>query len=647
MKPALIILIALFTCSALMGQKKIPSFGDIDVSDLKMTSCNFEPDAPALKLFDITETDFNLFSNGSSKMKIEHRVRIKIFNEKGYEYATVRIPYISKRGIGKIKELRGIVYTLDNSGKIIKEELERNDFFKQNVVENLGMVSFTFPNLKPGSVVEYSYTRVENNIYQIDPWIIQSEIPVQYSSFSIKTPPFAVLKGKLFGPDSVEFKSKISNNYGPGKNAFYKENITSFKPEPFMTSDKDNMMKMVFFHIPQPSLYAGLLTSSQNIWREVGDYFLRSEKIIGQIKKIIPGAEKIVDSANKISSVPDRIKYIYTSVRKQVPGKTQQTINPEDIIEAWNNHSGNTADINIILLNLLDKAKIACYPILVSTRDNGIISKDFPTFSQLNGLDVVAMIDSSKYFLLDASIKFQSVNTPPLNILNREVLLLRPGYINWFIVTDERSLLKQSITLFCDLKESGIVEGEASVQHYHYAKSYMLDSNLKDEENKNKKIFDEKPPGLTIISAKQELTEDDDDPLYESISFTYQPQQTDNYYFLNPQFLTPQRNNPFIADKRNTDIDLICNQQIIISVNLNLPESFEVDHLPKNIIVRAPDSSFYYKRSYSASSGIIHLTQIFEISRAIFFKEDYAGLKEFFSRMYTLMNEEVVLKKKN
>jgi len=294
-KPALIILIALFTCSALMGQKKIPSFGDIDVSDLKMTSCNFEPDAPALKLFDITETDFNLFSNGSSKMKIEHRVRIKIFNEKGYEYATVRIPYISKRGIGKIKELRGIVYTLDNSGKIIKEELERNDFFKQNVVENLGMVSFTFPNLKPGSVVEYSYTRVENNIYQIDPWIIQSEIPVQYSSFSIKTPPFAVLKGKLFGPDSVEFKSKISNNYGPGKNAFYKENITSFKPEPFMTSDKDNMMKMVFFHIPQPSLYAGLLTSSQNIWREVGDYFLRSEKIIGQIKKIIPGAEKIVD----------------------------------------------------------------------------------------------------------------------------------------------------------------------------------------------------------------------------------------------------------------------------------------------------------------------------------------------------------------
>jgi hypothetical protein len=299
------------------------------------------------------------------------------------------------------------------------------------------------------------------------------------------------------------------------------------------------------------------------------------------------------------------------------------------------------------LLNLLEKAKITCYPLLVSTRDNGIISKDFPTFSQLNGLDVVAMIDSLKYFLLDASLKFQSVNTPPLNILNREVLLLRPDHIDWFMVTDERSLLKQNISVFCDLKESGILEGEASLQHYYYAKSYLLDSSLNDDEENNKKIFDKKPQGLKIVSTKQEITDNDDDPLFESISFTYQPQQTENYYFFNPQFLTPQQNNPFKADKRVTDIDLLCNQQTIISVTLTLPESFEVDHLPKNIIVRAPDSSFYYKRSYSASSGNIHLTQIFEISRATFFKEDYAGIKEFFSRMYTMMNEEVILKKKN
>ena len=41
------------------------------------------------------------------------------------------------------------------------------------------------------------------------------------------------------------------------------------------------------------------------------------------------------------------------------------------------------------------------------------------------------------------------------------------------------------------------------------------------------------------------------------------------------------------------------------------------------------------------------LETIFEISQATFFKEDYAGIKEFFNRMYALMNEEIVLKKKN
>ncbi len=646
MKKLFSLFFILVSCLAVTGQKKLPSYGEIDMADLAMTSCSFEAGAPAMKLFDLTETDFKLFMSGGSKMKIEQRVRIKIFNEKGYEHANVKIPYINKRGIGKIKELKGIIYSLDASGKITKETLEKEDFFKQKVVENMGVISFTFPNLKPGSIVEYSYTRVENNIYHIDPWIIQSEIPVLYSSFWLSVPSNSFLKEKLFGSDTVELRTEAPKYERPLNKLYFKENIASFKPEPFMSSERDNLMKMVFFHIPSNDPFFSMQNNFLSMWSESGKYFLR-EKIDSQLMKILPGSERIIDSAKKISSRPERIRYIYASVKKQVPQKTDQSYMPKDIIETWDNHSGNTADINLILINLLRQANITCYPLLVSTRDHGLISKDFPSFGQLNGIDVVAMTDSVNYYLMDASLKFQSVSTPPVNVLNRQALLLRPGYINWFVVADERRLLKQSINLFCELKESGMIEGEASVQHYHYAKSYMLDSTLKDEERKNKKFFDKKTQGLTIISTKQEMTEDEEDPLYETISFTYQPQQTENFYFLNPQFLTPQKNNPFIADKRNTDIDLICNQQTVISINMNLPKSFEVDHLPKNIIVRAPDSSFYYKRSYSVSGDNISLTQIFEISRATFFKEDYEGIKEFFSRMYALMNEEIVLKKKN
>jgi hypothetical protein len=535
---------------------------------------------------------------------------------------------------------------MDSSGNIVIQRLDKADFLMQLVAKNVKMVNFTFPNVRPGSVVEFSYTRIEKDIIQIEPWIIQSEIPTVYSSVIITTPVSSQLKEKLYGSDSAEKRTELLKSDQFRRITYYKENIASFKPEPYMSSEKDNLMKMIFIHFPNSNSFLNSLSSPQTVWKFAGSTLLRSQFFGGQINKIIPGTEKIIDSAISMSSVADKIRFLYNSVKKRIPEKEEQTLYPEDITGAWANRSGNTAEINLILLNLLQKAKIRSFPLLISTRTNGIISKDFPSFGQLNGIDVVAIIDSAKYFIMDASEKFQSLENPPLNILNREVLLLNPENIDWFTINDERPLLKQNITLFCVMKENGIIEGSATLQHYNYAKSYMLDSTADNDETKEEKFFDKKISGLKIISANIENADKDEEPLFETLTFTYEPQKTDNFYFIPPQFLSPQKTNPFIADVRNTDIDLMCNQQIILSINLAISDSFEVENLPKNITLRAPDSSFYFKRSSSSTSENIYITQIFEIRQAIFLKEDYPGVKEFFSRLYTLLADEIILKKK-
>lgn len=645
MKKAIYLFTALLFVTSLAAQKKLPDFGEITLEELKQSSCPIEPHAAAMKIFDVEETDFSMSDYGM-RLKMETRVRIKIYNEKGYEHASIKIPYLSKRGFAKIKELKAIVYSLDASGKIVTEKLEKKDFYKEKASEYVGMVNFTFPNLKPGSVVEYSYIRIENDMFHLDPWLIQTEIPSLYSSLIITTPVSSLVKEKLFGSDTVARTTVLIKYDQFRRTTYFRENILSFKPEPFMSSKKDNQMKMIFHHIPRSNFMVTSLTASNVVWKSIGDYVLNSERLGGQIQKEIPGTQQIIDSAKRIVSMTDRIQFIYDTVRKSVPQKTEQTSRPEDILETWKNKAGNTADINVILLNLLAKSDVICYPILVSTRENGLISKDFPSMSQLNGLDVVAVADSSKYFILDASLKFQSFNTPPLNIMNREVLLLRPNNMDWFMVGDERPLLKQSINLFCEIKDNGRIEGEASLQHYNYAKSYILDTTIEDDDNKDEKYFDKKTQGLKILSTKRELTENEDDPLFENISFTYEPQQTDDYYFFNPLFLSSKQTNPFTAENRQTDIDFGCNQEVILTINMTIPPDFEVDHLPRSIIVRAPDSSFYFSRSYSVSAGNIFLSQVFSIKRPLFSKEEYAGLKESFQRMHALMNEEVVIRRK-
>ncbi len=626
------------------AQKKLPDFGKVDMADMQLKSCHFEKDADAMKLFDVQEVEFEL-APYLMKLTTERRVRVKIFNEKGYKYASIRIPYYSKKRSTKIKDLEGVVYNLDAAGNIVSQKLEKKDFFKEKAQDNIGIINFTFPNLKPGSIIEFRYRKIEKDIYQIDPWIAQDEMPTAYASNVIITPTDSRTRTKIYGADTIEERSErlSKGSFHRTKRTYYRENIPSFRSEPFMSSAKDNLLKVIFLHIPIGSFFLDIITSSADgMWRMAGTSLMNATNFGGQIKKNIPGTERLIDSAKKINPVADRIKFLYDTVKKRAPENAEQTMHAGSLEEAWNDKTGNTAEINLILLNLLQKSGVKAWPFLISTRDNGKIDTKFPSGGQLNGVDVLAT-DSNKVYILDASLKFQSPYTPPLNILNRQGYLLGDS-LQWVIVDDERSLLKQNLNLQAQLNADGTVSGDAYSWYYDYAKSFIRDTTEKDDEED--KFLDKKPVGLKIISIQQQDAEDDTKPLLQKISFTYEPQQTGDFYFINPQLFSGKRENPFTSDIRNTDIDLGCNQEFNSRFHLNIPPEFQVENLPSSIIVRAPDSSFYFKRNVVADSNTVFIMQNFEIKRSLFYREQYEGIREFFKKVYALMAEEIVLKKK-
>src|SRR5258705_8816811 len=88
--------------TSVSAQRTLPEYGKIDVEDLQLKSCGFEHGAGVLKLFDVQEIEFEA-SDYNSKIRTERRVRVKIFNEKGYKNASIKIPYFSKKRVTKIK----------------------------------------------------------------------------------------------------------------------------------------------------------------------------------------------------------------------------------------------------------------------------------------------------------------------------------------------------------------------------------------------------------------------------------------------------------------------------------------------------------------------------------------------------------------
>ena len=72
------------------AQRKLPPPGQVTQEEIMQQSCSFDPEANALKLFDTQEIEIE--NDGESFwLETRKRVRIKIFNEKGYTHASVEI----------------------------------------------------------------------------------------------------------------------------------------------------------------------------------------------------------------------------------------------------------------------------------------------------------------------------------------------------------------------------------------------------------------------------------------------------------------------------------------------------------------------------------------------------------------------------
>lgn len=626
---------------AAFSQKKFPEFGKIDVADLQLTGCPFEKDAVAMKLFDLQETEFNL-DGFVPELRTERRVRIKIFKSEGYKYASIKIPFFSKYGMQKIRDLKGIVYNLDEAGNVVATKLEKKDFLKNQVEDAIQMINFTFPNLKSGSVFEYQYTKVERENTLLEPWIVQEDIPVAYALKTLIIPARSRIREKVSGLDSVQ---RTTEKFGNDrvKKMYYKEAIPSFHLEPYMGSLNDNLLHVKFLFYPYGNLLMDLLSTPEKEWKFTASRLLESKWLGGQVDTLIPETVYIIDSAKKMSSKEQRIAFIYEEVKRRLAGTTRQTFRAYDISEAWKTAKANTAETNLILLNLLRKAEVESYPLLISTRSNGKINTDFPSTAQFNGLDVLA-VDTNRSYVLDASTREQSHLNPPFNVMNRIALLLDKDDSKWVRIVDERPLLRQEFIINAAFDEEACIDGMATIRQHDFAKSFAVDSTAQ-EKNENDQ-FGEKAEGLAVYFRKATEGGRFSDPLEQQADFLYQPQKTGEFYFLNPLFLFPQKVNPFKNSQRNTEIDMGCNQQITITMTLQLPASYQIEFLPKNTLLRAPDTSFYYKRVCSTDATSIFFAQTFEIKRSVFDKEEYPAVQEFFKRAYALMTEEIILKKR-
>lgn len=648
MAPAksILLLTVILLYNSLSAQQATPAFGKITLADLRLKECPFEQNAPAMVLLD---EEVVSFWQESSAIKVitEKRVRIKIFSEKGLTYADIKIPYLSRKRGTKMKEISGFSYTLDSTGNIVTQKVDKKQIFRDKLDEDIRKLSFAFPGIKPGSIIEYRYTKVETNYFHVNPWLIQDLIPVLLATYTITVPPNIDIDYRVKTKMAIQKKDTlIPLRFMMGNErhlSFSAQQIPSFRKEPYMSSLEDNIHRIEF---SMNSTGFIQVRFGKNLeWAMLNHYVYYSSFYGKQIEKPINGTATIIDSVKKINSLDEKISYLYQYLRKQLKWDGTHSYYADDLQECWNAKTGNNSELNLILLNLLKKSGIACKGLLVSTRENGMIDKEFVTMRQFNGIDVWVP-DSNYVYILDLTQKYTSHRVPPYDITFRNAFAIDSTQGTWIYISDDRPLMKTMVSVKAQFDSTEKISGQAAIFSYDFAKMEQLQS--REKEKKAEEEEEERSRKLIDLSTSDYTDENADDilkPLLEKFNFTYKVTQTNNFYYFQPLFLASVRDNPFTAATRQTDIDMGCNQQFIFQMALTIPPAMAYENLPPGILLRNSDSSIIFKRQSIIEEQQAFIKITIEYNFPHFKKEEYASVKEFFKKMYALLNEQIVLRK--
>jgi len=619
-KTLLIAAVTIFCFFKLSGQPAPAKYGKIDMADIEMKVYDRDTTAEAVIL-----CDYGVFN--PSTFEFQRLLRIKILKKEG-SYVVNRAYHIN--GLGSVK---GCTYNLVD-GQIIESKLKNESIFKEEVIPGRYRYRITMPDVRVGTIVEvqYSFTGLPME------WNFQDRVPVRLSELRIPVSADFTIQKAFFG-----FEPLSVNETG----RWVAKNMPALRPEPYINSLVNylNRAEIELSSIDIPGYWFYLTTT----WEAV-NIFLLEHKYFGESVKGL--GLFLNDDAKSIKSLSipefEKMKAACDTVRRRIKwNEIESVFTTSETGFTYKKGSGNSADVNIILVQLLKKIGFDAFPIALSTRENGIISPSFPTINKFNYV-IAGVKYNGKDYLFDATDPYLPAGMLPFRVLNGRGRIIDERYSNWI---DLAPPCDQKETAYCDMKldEFGELTGfitytKNDYDAYYFRKDYKSHNSESEYLNEIESKF----PGLTIINCKYKDLDSIQKPVIETynVSLSGYSDIIGDMISINPLMIERMDTNPFKLEKRKYPIDFGHSIKKRIVMNLVFPEGYEVLEVPKpcNLILPEKSAQFTYNTTINGNS--IQMTCNFSVNKTLFVESEYEMVKEFYNQVISKQKEVILLKQK-
>jgi len=660
------LLFLLFVFSAYPQDKSNIKFGVISAKDFSKKIYSIDSNASAVALADIGNSKIEGNSKGGFSLVFKHYKRIHILNKNGFDIGTVSV-YLYNNGSDEVKidKLKASTYNLEN-GKVVETKLDlKSAVYKDKLERNWTEMKFTFPNLKEGSIIEFEYTKVSDFLNNFEPWNFQGTYPRLWSEYNFALPDFLgyavysqgylayAIKTKktktetfrIVDPKGVGASDFMSFDCGVSENRWVLKDVPALKEENYTSSitNHNNRIEFQLSEYREPYDPKPVMAT----WPQAAEDLLKKEYFGEQLSRDNGWLKETLTPFIKAAKTEEeKAQKIYAFVRDNFTCTDYSSIYLDQTLKnVLKSKSGNVAEINMLLCAMLRYADIKADPVLLSTRSHGFAYANYPILSKYNYVITKAVMDGKDYFL-DATEPRLGFAYLPLRCYNGHARAINSSVDS--IELSSESITERKITnVFVANNDKGIMIGHLQ-QTLGYYESLNLRNKIKEKGKEELQKDMQKVFGsdATISKYKVDSVDKYERDITLEYDFDLNNEKEDIIYF-NPLFGEGYKENPFKSAERLYPVEMPYKIDETFNLQLEVPAGYEVDEMPKSILVKlneANEGLFEYRVSISGSS--LSLRSRIKMNRAYFYPDEYQMLREFFNLVVKKQAEQIVFKKK-
>lgn len=649
-------------------------YGKVSKAELAEKSNASYPEADATVLYREYNVEFFYKQDEGFSQKRTVHERIKIYTKEGAEWANQTVVTYDNGGTRETFDLKGVTYNLEG-GSIKKQKLQKSGIFEERRNKYRKNNKFTMPDIRPGSVIEYEYV-IESPFRSINDIDLQYTIPINKEVVELKVPEFYVYNIQSnpkatvaynFETDSktieLNFKARSgvgSANYGSYNSnnsateagtRTYKEikysldesNIPPLKTEPFVDNlwnyQGRSIWEFAMFNNPN-----GIPENVAKSWSAVTKSIYDSEDFVSQIKKSDYYENDLQTVLAEATSPEQKMATILAFVKNKVKWNKYVGYYPDNgVKKAYKEGLGNTADINLMLVSMLQNAGLTTYPVLVSTKENGI-----PVYPTLEGFNyvVAAVNENGKYYILDATDPFSNVNLLPERAMNWQGRLIRPDGTSDWVGLYPGYVSKKLTYVQAEINQEDILVKVRERKGGHFAKQYRKEyagtaneAQVKSVDTGSEAVEISEYEAKDVMSIKENM----------SVSYTATSnslvEEIAGDLYVSPMLFFAQTENPFKDSSRIYPIFFEYPRSEKYNVSIKIPEGYKVKSLPEAIKANLANNTGSYTYLVKEAPGIVQLAVSLDINTPIVLPQDYEYVKGMFSQITEKEKEKIVFTK--